>query len=93
MFFTFAASSFNFRNSHWEPVIEPWGFGIKATQDPVTKAMSVNIESKDSLNVDITHHFLETLLSISDTMVQAQVGLSSVLKCCTDIFFETDAAS
>lgn len=98
MFFTFAASSFNFRNSHWEPVIEPWGFGIKAAQDPATKAMSVKIESKDSLNLDITHNFLETLLSISDTMVQAQVGsqvLAFFKECYIDIylFFITDTSS
>lgn len=98
MFFTFAASSFNFRNSHWEPVIEPWGFGIKAAQDPATKAMSVKIESKESLNLDVTHNFLETLLSISDTMVQAQVGFQVLMackKCYIDVYptFSIDTSS
>ncbi|KAI8144971.1 hypothetical protein BJV82DRAFT_536853 [Fennellomyces sp. T-0311] len=72
VFFNLSASTFNFRNSHWEPVVEPWGFGIKVAQDPATKTMNLAVESKECLNVDITHAFLETWLAVSGSMFEEQ---------------------
>ncbi|KAI9322742.1 hypothetical protein BX666DRAFT_2109183 [Dichotomocladium elegans] len=74
VFFKVSASSFNFRNSHWEPVIEPWNFGVKASQDSAAKAMNISIQSKDSLFVNVTHAFLETMLTVSGTLVKSQQG-------------------
>lgn len=73
--FNLQASNFNFRNSHWEPIIEPWKFSIKVSQDPATKALAINVKSTELLNVNLTHAFLETMLSVSNTMIQAQVKL------------------
>lgn len=73
--FNLQASNFNLRNSHWEPIIEPWKFDIKISQDTATKALAFHVKSTELLNVNLTHTFLETLLSVSDTMLQAQVNV------------------
>ncbi|KAI9272903.1 hypothetical protein BDA99DRAFT_569176 [Phascolomyces articulosus] len=72
VFLNISASSYNFRNSHWEPVIEPWGFGIKIAQDVATKSMQLAVESEEFLNLDITHAFLETMLTVSGSMFEDQ---------------------
>ena len=79
VFFNIAASTFNFRNSHWEPVIEPWGFGIKVAQDPATKTMNLGVESKECLNIDVTHSFLETWFTVSGSMFEEQVSTVVIL--------------
>ncbi|KAI9491569.1 hypothetical protein BDB00DRAFT_766791 [Zychaea mexicana] len=72
VFFNMSASSFNFRNSHWEPVIEPYGFGIKVSQDAATKSMQIGVESNEFLNLNITHAFLETMMAVSGSMFEEQ---------------------
>lgn len=73
--FVLKANNFNFKNSHLEPVIEPWNFGIKASQDSTDKSTSVTVFSKEILQLNVTHTFLESLLAISETLNETKVIL------------------
>ncbi|KAG0185188.1 hypothetical protein DFQ28_009826 [Apophysomyces sp. BC1034] len=70
--FSLFANNYNFLNSHWEPIIEPWKFGINVSQDPTEKAMRIMLKSEELLYVNVTHVFLESLLSISETLQNVQ---------------------
>ncbi|OAD04505.1 hypothetical protein MUCCIDRAFT_141025 [Mucor lusitanicus CBS 277.49] len=70
--FLLKANNFNFKNSHWEPIIEPWSFCIKVSQDATDKSTSVALESKDLLYLNITHTFLESLMAVSETLSQTK---------------------
>lgn len=72
--FLLKANNFNFKNSHWEPIIEPWSFCIKVSQDATDKSTSVALESKDLLYLNITHTFLESLMAVSETLSQTKVS-------------------
>ncbi|KAI8363865.1 hypothetical protein EDC96DRAFT_608831 [Choanephora cucurbitarum] len=62
------ANNFNFKNSHWEPIIEPWTFCIKVRQDSTDKSTHVALNSEHLLTFNFTHAFLESLLAISETL-------------------------
>ncbi|KAI9302632.1 hypothetical protein BJ944DRAFT_290009 [Cunninghamella echinulata] len=63
---------FNFKNSHWEPLIEPYNFGIQVKQDTNTKSLNINLESATTLNFNLTHTFIETAISLSSTLSEIQ---------------------
>ncbi|KAI8340848.1 hypothetical protein BC941DRAFT_227149 [Chlamydoabsidia padenii] len=63
---------FNFKNSYWEPLIEPYNFEINASQEPTNKSLDIGVTSSETLNVNLTHTFLETVLSISSTLSDIQ---------------------
>lgn len=71
--FLLKANNFNFKNSHWEPIIEPWNFCIKVSQDATDKSTNIALQSKELLYLDITHTFLESLMAVSETFSQAEV--------------------
>lgn len=56
---------FNVKNSHWEPLIEPWDFKLELSrrstraQDP----LHIRLVSDNELNINITHTFLESALA------------------------------
>lgn len=77
--FELKANNFNFKNSHWEPVIEPWNFGIKASQDPMDKSTHVTVLSKELLQLNVTHTFLESLLAVSETLSETKVTLQTYI--------------
>ncbi|KAI7902142.1 uncharacterized protein BX663DRAFT_436105 [Cokeromyces recurvatus] len=56
---------FNIKNSHWEPLLEPWNFGLEFNRNPVIKndPLKVKIISNSNLNLNITHTFLESSIS------------------------------
>ncbi|CAO0798122.1 unnamed protein product [Mucor circinelloides] len=70
--FLLKANNFNFKNSHWEPIIEPWNFCIKVSQDATDKSTTVALQSKDLLYLNVTHTFLESLMSVSETLSQTK---------------------
>lgn len=72
--FLLKANNFNFKNSHWEPIIEPWNFCIKVSQDATDKSTNVALQSMDLLYLNITHTFLESLMTVSDTLSQTKVS-------------------
>lgn len=71
--FVIKANNFNFKNSHWEPILEPWNFCIKVAQDATDKSTNVAFQSKDLLNLNITHTYLESLLRLQDTLSKTKV--------------------
>lgn len=70
--FVLKANSFNFKNSHWEPVLEPWNFCIKVSQDATDKSTNVAFQSSELLYLNVTHAFLESLLTISQTLSETK---------------------
>lgn len=57
------ANFFNVKNSHWEPLIEPWRFNMKLTRRSNNDAYGMQISSKKMLEINFTHTFTETMLS------------------------------
>lgn len=53
---------FNIKNSHWEPLMEPWNFRLELARNTSTKKepLHVKLISNTILNVNITHTFLES---------------------------------
>ncbi|KAL7310459.1 Vacuolar protein sorting-associated protein 13 [Mucor circinelloides] len=53
---------FNIKNSHWEPLMEPWNFRLELARNSTTKNDPLNVKliSNSILNVNITHTFLES---------------------------------
>ncbi|KAF7728851.1 hypothetical protein EC973_005477 [Apophysomyces ossiformis] len=72
--FLLSVNNYNFLNSHWEPIIEPWRFGVNVSQNPADKSMNITVESGEQLYVNVTHTFLESLLSISETLKEVQAS-------------------
>ncbi|KAI9251543.1 hypothetical protein BY458DRAFT_17568 [Sporodiniella umbellata] len=66
--FSVAIKSFNFKNSHWEPFLEPWHFCIKANQSATDKSMRMVLETQEQIYLNVTHTFIESSLMISQTM-------------------------
>ncbi|RUS21382.1 hypothetical protein BC937DRAFT_92871, partial [Endogone sp. FLAS-F59071] len=58
---------FNIKNSHWEPLLEPWQFNVKVSRNSVSEGIAVDLSSRTRLEINITHSFIETALSILDT--------------------------
>ncbi|KAJ2350189.1 Vacuolar protein sorting-associated protein 13, partial [Coemansia sp. RSA 2618] len=57
------ASYFNRRNSHWEPVIEPWRFAVNmASEGDVQR---VDISAADRLLVNASHALIEETLCVA----------------------------
>ncbi|KAI9273340.1 hypothetical protein EDC94DRAFT_192131 [Helicostylum pulchrum] len=61
---------FNIKNSHWEPLLEPWNFRLEITRNPSTKndPLNVRLISNTILNVNITHTFLESAMATMQLM-------------------------
>jgi len=60
------ANQFNVKNSHWEPLIEPWSFGIEITNKPVASrsVMQIKLESKQRLELNITNEFIGKMIRV-----------------------------
>lgn len=56
---------FNIKNSHWEPLIEPWQFDLQVFKEMQNgqHPLNVKIVSTRDLNVNITHTFLESAMT------------------------------
>lgn len=52
---------FNIKNSHWEPVIEPWDFVFNVTRT-VEGAMAISFTAKSKLELVLSHAFVNALL-------------------------------
>jgi len=57
------ANFFNVKNSHWEPLIEPWRFNLKLARRSNNDALNMQIFSRKMLEINLTHTFTETMLS------------------------------
>ncbi|KAJ3092913.1 hypothetical protein HK102_000456 [Quaeritorhiza haematococci] len=54
---------FNIKNSHWEPLLEPWQCILNVFRQAENGAMTIDFFSKKKLEVNVTHVFIETLLN------------------------------
>nr|CAG8504476.1 8535_t:CDS:10 [Entrophospora candida]CAG8514013.1 6898_t:CDS:10 [Entrophospora candida] len=54
---------FNLTNSHWEPLVEPWMYSLHASKNLNPESMIIDISSQKRLEINITHIFLETMLT------------------------------
>ncbi|KAF9435541.1 hypothetical protein BGZ76_006083 [Entomortierella beljakovae] len=59
---------FNVRNSHWEPLLEPWQFVIHVSKIIQPPNMIIDVFSKQDLNINLTHTFIETALQVMTTI-------------------------
>lgn len=62
-----AANFFNLKNSHWEPLIEPWSLHMESSTGTEGHSSTV-ISSSKPLELVVSHAFLEALLQISSAM-------------------------
>ncbi|ORZ00047.1 hypothetical protein BCR41DRAFT_313859 [Lobosporangium transversale] len=69
---------FNVRNSHWEPLLEPWQFVIHVSKVVQPPNMLIDIFSKQDLNINITHTFIETALQIMTTIQEEPEQITSI---------------
>ncbi|KAI8978652.1 hypothetical protein BDB01DRAFT_799548 [Pilobolus umbonatus] len=70
--FSLKVNNFNFKNSHWEPFIEPWEFLIKVNRGINEGGVLVGLHSDTLMYLNITHDFVESCLSISKTLSELQ---------------------
>ncbi|CAI2166885.1 9593_t:CDS:10 [Funneliformis geosporum] len=54
---------FNLTNSHWEPLVEPWSYSLHASKNLNPESMVIDLSSQKRLEINITHIFLETMLT------------------------------
>ncbi|KAG2223432.1 hypothetical protein INT45_001738, partial [Circinella minor] len=58
--FSMFMNYFNIKNSHWEPLLEPWGFELKLDRKTTQDPMYIKLISSRTMNVNVTHTFLES---------------------------------
>ncbi|RKP35136.1 hypothetical protein BJ085DRAFT_22499, partial [Dimargaris cristalligena] len=58
------ANYYNLQSSHWEPLVEPWQFGVhlQTVSDP-HNTTRIDIQAKHKLDINISHAFIETMLN------------------------------
>ncbi|KAI7863658.1 hypothetical protein BDF14DRAFT_1733660 [Spinellus fusiger] len=55
---------FNIKNSHWEPLVEPWNVQFAVSRNNMSnEPLTIDIVSKAMLDINITHTFLESALA------------------------------
>ncbi|KAL7754164.1 Vacuolar protein sorting-associated protein 13 [Sorochytrium milnesiophthora] len=58
-----AINYYNVRNSHWEPLVEPWQTQINYRQSASSSTAFIEMMSRKLLNINATQVFLDTLLN------------------------------
>lgn len=66
-------NNFNFKTSHWEPLIEPYTFELDATRATNVQSLDIGLSSNETLNMNLTHTFLDTLMAVSGAWSAIQV--------------------
>ncbi|KAG0317193.1 hypothetical protein BGZ99_006445, partial [Dissophora globulifera] len=69
---------FNVRNSHWEPLLEPWQFVIHVSNVVQAPNMLIDVFSKQDVNINITHTFIETALQVMTTIQKEPENVTSI---------------
>jgi vacuolar protein sorting-associated protein 13A/C len=64
--FSLYTGFYNIKNSHWEPLIEPWSFNVKVSRALVSESLEIDVSSKRKLEINIEHTFLESMLNFSN---------------------------
>ncbi|KZS92954.1 vacuolar protein sorting-associated protein 13 [Sistotremastrum niveocremeum HHB9708] len=60
-------SYWNLKNSHWEPLLDPWVFSISASKELIDGGLSTTFSSRERLDMNISSTFLELALGMSAT--------------------------
>ncbi|KAF0534769.1 vacuolar protein sorting-associated protein 13 [Gigaspora margarita] len=71
---------FNLTNSHWEPLIEPWQYSIHALKQSVPESMMIDITSQKRLEINVTHIFVETMLTTLSIINQVSEHLTTTAR-------------
>jgi vacuolar protein sorting-associated protein 13A/C len=66
--FSLYTGFFNVKNSHWEPLIEPWNFNVKVSRALISESLDIDVSSKRKLEINIEHTFVETMLNYSNAL-------------------------
>ncbi|KAL1920744.1 uncharacterized protein VTP21DRAFT_11379 [Calcarisporiella thermophila] len=61
---------FNVKNSHWEPLLEPWNVSLRVSRPLSCSHFNVEISSKKRMEVNISHTMVETALRHSAQLKQ-----------------------
>ncbi|KAI9034346.1 hypothetical protein DFJ74DRAFT_600747 [Hyaloraphidium curvatum] len=56
-----AVNYFNVKNSHWEPLVEPWKCSVQMSRADPSGAMEFSFTSSSKLDINFSQIFLETL--------------------------------
>lgn len=61
---------FNIKNSHWEPLVEPWKFKLRLSKRSMQKQEPLHIKllSSSDLNVNVTHTFMESAVATAQLL-------------------------
>jgi len=54
---------FNIKNSHWEPVVEPWKLDVNIKRQDANSEFNCDLTTKDKLNINICHNTINSLLN------------------------------
>ncbi|KAI9031000.1 hypothetical protein CLU79DRAFT_842748 [Phycomyces nitens] len=56
---------FNIKNSHWEPLVEPWEVQLAISRNNMLRNDPLHVEflSENTLNLNVTHTFLESAMA------------------------------
>ncbi|KAF9968752.1 hypothetical protein BGZ73_009156, partial [Actinomortierella ambigua] len=69
---------FNVKNSHWEPLLEPWQLVLHVSRSLQPASMNIDVFSKQDLNINLTHTFIEMALTIMTTIQKEPEQVTSV---------------
>ncbi|KAG4305942.1 hypothetical protein PORY_000852 [Pneumocystis oryctolagi] len=69
-------NSYNFSNSHWEPLVEPWQFEIHATKSIYPEMFSITLFSQKRLEIIITSNIITTITEMLQFLNQTQNNVS-----------------
>ncbi|KAI9289370.1 hypothetical protein BC943DRAFT_349025 [Umbelopsis sp. AD052] len=69
--FSLYTGFFNVKNSHWEPLIEPWSFNVKVSRALIAESLEIDVFSKRKLEINVEHTFVESMLNYSNALGQS----------------------
>ncbi|EJD03959.1 vacuolar protein sorting-associated protein vps13 [Fomitiporia mediterranea MF3/22] len=56
----------NLKNSHWEPLIDPWNFSIKMHKIASTGGISLDLSSTELLDLNVSSNFVELAITTAN---------------------------
>ncbi|KAI0218945.1 Vacuolar protein sorting-associated protein 13 [Massospora cicadina] len=66
---------YNLKNSHWEPLVEPWSFSVAITK-PERDVFATEFQSKRLMDINVTPAIIETAMSFMEE-IQSNNPLTS----------------
>lgn len=59
-------NSYNLTNSHWEPLMDPWPLALKISQRGSPPCMTMSLESKKRLELNVTATFIDLIMTSAE---------------------------